>query len=68
MLNNSMTGLIGDLKSMAPLDLPVPEEILDIVVAYLGEQDLKNLIKVGDERIKQCANRRLEKLLLLKGK
>ena len=61
-------GLIGDLKSMAPLDLPVPEEILDIVVAYLVEQDLKNLIKVGDERIKQCANRRLEKYLLLKGK
>ena len=68
MLNNSMMGLIGDLKSMAPLDLPVPEEILDIVVAYLVEQDLKNLIKVGDERIKQCANRRLEKYLLLKGK
>ena len=61
-------GLIGDLKSMAPLNLPVPEEILDIVIAYLGEKDLKNLIKVGDERIKQCANRRLEKLLLLKGK
>ena len=61
-------GLIGDLKSMAPLDLPVPEEILDIVIAYLGEKDLKNLITVGDERIKDCANRRLERLLLLSSK
>ena len=61
-------GLIGDLKSMAPLDFLVPNEILDIIIANLDEKDLENLIEVGGERIKNCANRRLEKLLLLSGK
>ena len=56
------------LKHIAVLDLPLPEEILDIVCGYLGEGDLDNLVKVGNERIQYCANRRLEKLLLLKSK
>jgi len=47
-------------------DLPLPEEILDIVCGYLGEGDLDNLVKVGNERIKYCANRRLKKLSLIK--
>ena len=59
-----MMGLEGGLKTMAPLDLPVPNEILDIIIANLDEIDLDNLIEVGDERIKHCADRRLEKLLL----
>ena len=50
------------------LDLPLPEEIIDIVFAYLGEGDLDNLVKVGNERIQYCANRRLEKLALIKSK
>ena len=64
MLNDSMIDSIGDLKNMASLDLPVPNEILDIIIANLDEIDLDNLIEVGDERIKHCADRRLEKLLL----
>ena len=56
------------LKHIAVLDLPLPEEILDIVCGYLGEGDLDNLVKVGNERIQYCANRRLEKLLLIKSK
>ena len=67
MLNDSMIGSIGDLKNMASLDLPVPTEILDIIIANLDKRDLKNLIEVGDERIKHCANRRLKRLLLLRG-
>ena len=49
---------------MTSLDLAVPNEILDIIIANLDEIDLDNLIEVGDERIKHCADRRLEKLLL----
>jgi len=50
------------------LDLPLPEEIIDIVFAYLGEGDLDNLVKVGNERIQYFANRRLEKLARIKSK
>ena len=50
------------------LDLPLPEEILDIVLAYLGEGDLDNLVKVSNERIQYFANRRLTKLSLIKSK
>ena len=49
-------------------DSRLPEEILDIVFANLGEEDLDNLVKVGNERIQYCANRRLEKLALIKSK
>ena len=56
------------LKHIAVLDLPLPDEILDIVCGYLGEGDLDNLVKVGNERIQYCANRRLEKLALIKSK
>ena len=62
MLNDSMIGSIGDLKNMASLDLPVPTEILDIIIANLDKKDLKNLIEVGDERIKHCANKTEEEL------
>ena len=54
------------LKHITFLDLP--EEILDIVCGYLGEEDLHNLVKVGNERIQYCANRRLGKLSLIKSK
>ena len=67
-LNDSIIGSIGDLKNMTSLDLAVPNEILDIIIANLDEKDLQNLIEVGDERIKHWANKRLEKLLLLSGK
>ena len=63
-----MIGSICDSKQPTSLDLPLPEEILDIVLAYLGEGDLDNLVKVGNERVQYCANRRLEKLLLIKSK
>ena len=56
------------LKHIAVLDLPLPEEILDIVCGYLGEGDLDNLVKVGNERIQYFANRRLEQLARIKSK
>ena len=68
MLHNSMMVLIGKLNNKAPLYLPVPEEILDIIIANLGEDDLDNLKEVGDAKIKRCANRRLKKLKPLKSK
>ena len=68
MLNNSIIGLLGDSENMKPLDIPLPEEILDIIISNLGEKDLTNLIKVVNERIKHCTNRRLKKLLWIKSK
>ena len=56
------------LKRITFLGLPLPDEILDIICGYLGEQDLDNLVKVGNERIQYCANRRLTKLSLIKSK
>ena len=56
------------LKHIAVLDLPLPDEILDIVCGYLGEGDLDNLVKVGNERIQYFANRRLEQLARIKSK
>ena len=43
------------------LDLPLPEEILDLVMSHLSYEDLKNLIKVGNDRIEYCANKALKK-------
>ena len=68
MLNNSILGLVGDSANMGPLDILLPEEILDIIISNLGEKDLDNLIEVGNEGIKHCANRRLKKLLWIKSK
>ena len=61
-------GLVGDSENMGPLDIPLPEEILDIIMSNLGEEDLNNLIEVGNERIKNSSNRRLKKLLWIKSK
>ena len=57
-------GLIGDSENMGPLDIPLPEEILDIIMSNLGEEDLNNLIEVGNERIKNSSNRRLKKTVM----
>ena len=64
MYQSNMNRQLGNTS----LDLPLPEEILEIVFAYLGEGDLENLVEVGNERIQYFANRRLEKLLLIKSK
>ena len=59
-------GLVGDSENMGPLDIPLPEEILYIIMSNLGEEDLNNLIEVGNERIKHSLNRRLKNLLWIK--
>ena len=61
---SSMMDSIDDSKHTAPIDLPFPAEILEIITANLGEKDLRNLIKVGNERIQNFANRALKKLSL----
>ena len=68
LLYYSIIGIIGDSENLETLDIPLPEEILDIIMANLGEKDLNNLIEVGNERIMLCANRRLKKLLWIKSK
>ena len=70
MQNNSMIGSIVDSSKTNPFDLPLPEEILDIVLYYLDEEDLSNLTseEFGSEIIKDRANRALERLKMLEGK
>ena len=70
MQNNSMIGSMVDSSKTNAFDLPLPEEILDIVLYYLDEEDLINLTseEFGSERIKDRANRALERLKMLKGK
>ena len=43
MQHNSMMRSIGDPTKTRCFDLPLPEEILDIVMYYLDEKDLNNL-------------------------
>lgn len=63
-------GSIGDLSKTISFDLDLPEEVLDIVMYYLDEEDLNNLTseEIGSERIKNRANRALERLKMLEGK
>ena len=70
MQHNSMIGSIGDSTKTRYFDLPLPEEILDIVMYYLDEEDLTNLTNedFGSERIKDRANKALKTLKYLKGK
>ena len=53
-------GSISEPKPSTALDLPLPEEILDIVMSLLSYEDLKNLKEVGNERIEYCANKALK--------
>ena len=68
MIDNSIIILVGDSENIGLLDIPLPEEILDIIMSNLGEEDLNNLIEVGNDRIKHSSNRRLKKLLWIKSK
>ena len=63
-----INNILHMLKHITFLDLPLPDEILDIICGYLGEGDLDNLVKVGNERIQYCAIRGLKKLSLIKSK
>ena len=56
-----MIGSISDFKPSTPFDLPLPEEILDLVMSHLSNEDLRNLKKVGNERIEYCTNKALSK-------
>ena len=55
-----MIGSICDSIPSTPIDLPLPEEIVDLVMSHLSNGDLRNLIKVGNERIEYCANKALK--------
>ena len=41
----------------------IPNEIIDIVIAYLSTEDLLALAAVGTERLKKCTFRALRKKL-----
>ena len=43
------------MEQAASLDFPIPNEIIEIVTAYLSPEDLLNLAAVGSERLKKCA-------------
>ena len=45
------------MEQEASLDFPIPNEIIEIVTAYLSTEDLLLLAAVGTERLKKCAFR-----------
>ena len=45
------------MEHTAALDLPFPNEIIEIVTDYLSTEDLLVLTAVGSERLKKCAFR-----------
>ena len=49
------------MEHEACLDLPIPNEIIEIVTTYLSAEDLLALAAVGTERLKNCAFRVLRK-------
>ena len=49
------------MEQATSLDFPIPNEIIEIVMAYLSSEDLLNLAAVGSERLKKCAFRVLRK-------
>ena len=51
------------MEQEAAIDFPIPNEIIEMVTAYLSQEDLLVLIEVGAERLKQCTLRVLLKKL-----
>ena len=42
------------MEQEVSLDLPIPNEIIEIVTTYLSTEDLLLLFAVGSERLKEC--------------
>ena len=51
------------MEQTTDLELPIPNEIIEIVMAYLSFEDLLTLTAVGTERLKRCAFSALRKKL-----
>ena len=51
------------MAQKAPLEFPIPNEIIEIVIAYLSTKDLLVLASIGTERLKKCAFRFLREKL-----
>ena len=51
------------MEQTTGLELPIPNEIIQIVMAYLSHADLLTLTAVGTERLKKCAFSALRKRL-----
>ena len=54
------------MEQKAAIDFPIPNELVEIVTAFLAPEDLLVLAAVGTERLKKCTFRVLRKKL--KGK
>ena len=54
------------MEHKVALDFPIPNEIIEIVTAYLSTEDLLHLYAVGSERLIECSFDVLRKKL--KGK
>ena len=51
------------MEQTAPLDFPIPNEIIEIVMTYLSPEELFVLAEVGTDRLKKFAFRVLRKNL-----
>ena len=55
------TPFLDIMEQAAAIDFPVPNEIIEMVTAYLSPEDLHVLVEVGTERLKECTFRILLK-------
>ena len=51
------------MEQTAPLDFPIPNEIIEIMMAYLSPEDLFVLAAIGNDRLKKFAFSVLRKKL-----
>ena len=51
------------MEQTAPLDFPIPNEIIEIMMAYLSPEKLFVLAEVGTDRLKKIAFRVLRRKL-----
>ena len=64
-----LQGTMESLEQKVALDLPFPDEIIeDSIMVFLSLQDLYNMIKVGNSRLKDCAHRVIRKRQLRQSK
>ena len=43
------------------MELPLPDEVIFIVLEYLSVEDLNILFEIGNNRLKDCCKRALKK-------
>ena len=51
------TPFLDIMEQAAAIDFPIPNEIIEMVTAYLSLEDLHVLVQVGTERLKKCTFR-----------